>query len=1182
MPAKRGRPLSTDTNNPVIIERRRQTAERVRHLRERRRIAAEAAVLATSTVTVQQTTKQSQQADIIAERPFEETDTAQTLPALGLRVQDIDLPQDVTDAQLQQDAVHVDEHDALYDQNRMTNQTSPSLSMQTEPIDFEGVPEYQDLQDPLDLHDLYDLQDPQDRTDLQDLQGLPNISFRAPFTTTTSIGNTPTSPIIISDDDDDTVDVSSTTSTSFTVPNNTGNNAESGNNSDEEISVYSFVSEHSESEHPDNEESTEISAHDFMVQKLYEQLQGGFHGCPEEQHEAQLGQHMQVIGEDDHHGLNDIFNDPSFPSVLALQDMISPNTLAQQPHPTPAQWKAMFCGVQQGHRHGRPMHVCLHKEETQAVEPQVAFDIDSFLGFASSLAMARQGLWYQPAPKMGQNMTNDVHLETNIFRDSSDPNQPPRSSLAMLRDVPHFLLGRVVGAHDITVHILFPHMVHTQDKFTCLTTNQLTRWLDQIFHPAVYQYCEAHYTQHIPASYQHALANTRARQVEQRKVETTSYQAQLTLGYHLQPEYLGLIWTNILNTISNTPGLADFREPQLFFSAKGTKLQFKTSPSRPTMLDAMENFQAYFERVVDLDFIHLNRFYVDLGKEICPSVSLLRSQPTNFDDEPQVYAWKRCCLRHYMQWMYDGQSPAITSEGQRYYEVNMLYDACDLTTVTPKRSKHRQGGLIYSQMYASLKEMSDAAKCFPFSNDGLEELALDPQIRQGAHHAAGGHNRDIQILERAYNASKHRTRCSLHDSRKKSFGIREEHRITWQLFQGLLEQLQLDNHEELEIVLVDCPSYAWVIKTDVYVQYLWRSVDKFATGFEVVRARSNQEFITWEQTKMMAMFLRCLRFVLGGQGIRRESALWWSRREPRQVEPGRHHHQPWYGLGFCNTLPQYKYCWLEPRIDWNKLTFRSDVTDGILFGNSMLRDRYLRRGGSVRDFFGMTRRLELALEWMERYHDVATIRDRLILFMVHLCLQQFRTDVLSSIKSEILDEYREEIAQGGEPFCYEYLSEITGNSLHLMSGNRCDFKRPKDLGVYLFRFDDRITRGHWENKPYRKLYRRAITALQLQQHRGEFDVVGKFKQRLQRWLFRCHWVLPYPCPEVLTQTTKQGRRMWYSIQPVGQASAIEVTKLNVDQWEWARKSWEVGKPNAQPEYVSWSKDKWIEWIEIHR
>ena len=154
----------------------------------------------------------------------------------------------------------------------------------------------------------------------------------------------------------------------------------------------------------------------------------------------------------------------------------------------------------------------------------------------------------------------------------------------------------------------------TTDKFTSLTKEHLSRWLDQIFHPAVYRYCEADYTQHLPASHRHALANSKAHQVEGRQVETASYQAQQSIGYHLQPEYLEQIWADILATIRGTPGLADFRDPQLFFSAKGIKLQFKTSPSRPTFLDAMENFQSYFELIIDSEFVHLDRFYADIGK----------------------------------------------------------------------------------------------------------------------------------------------------------------------------------------------------------------------------------------------------------------------------------------------------------------------------------------------------------------------------------------------------------------------------------------------------------------------------------------------------------------------------------------------------------------------------------------
>jgi hypothetical protein len=101
---------------------------------------------------------------------------------------------------------------------------------------------------------------------------------------------------------------------------------------------------------------------------------------------------MEQAG-DNHYGLGEIFHDPTFPSVLLLSDLISAERLARQPIPTAAQWRAMFCGVPpRQQRHRRPMNVCLHKEETQEVAPRVAFDIDSFLGFASSLAMARQGL----------------------------------------------------------------------------------------------------------------------------------------------------------------------------------------------------------------------------------------------------------------------------------------------------------------------------------------------------------------------------------------------------------------------------------------------------------------------------------------------------------------------------------------------------------------------------------------------------------------------------------------------------------------------------------------------------------------------------------------------------------------------------------------------------------------------
>lgn len=169
----------------------------------------------------------------------------------------------------------------------------------------------------------------------------------------------------------------------------------------------------------------------------------------------------------------------------------------------------------------------------------VAIDVDSFLEFGYSLAMARQGLWYQPAPQMRQNITADDHLQTSHFGSGPESEAAERLSSVMVRDFPHFLLSRAVGAHNITVHLLFPHIPVLGDRFKSLTAEQLSRWLDQVFRLYVYKYCEAHYTQHLPASYGHAYANCKAYQVEGRQIETASYQAQQAIGSHRVPSATG-------------------------------------------------------------------------------------------------------------------------------------------------------------------------------------------------------------------------------------------------------------------------------------------------------------------------------------------------------------------------------------------------------------------------------------------------------------------------------------------------------------------------------------------------------------------------------------------------------------------------------------------------------------------
>lgn len=71
------------------------------------------------------------------------------------------------------------------------------------------------------------------------------------------------------------------------------------------------------------------------------------------------------------------------------------------------------------------------EEQTHATDANVAFDIDSFLGFATSLAFAKKGLWSQISPQARQNMTADVHIQDRMFIPNEDPERGDRSKLAM-------------------------------------------------------------------------------------------------------------------------------------------------------------------------------------------------------------------------------------------------------------------------------------------------------------------------------------------------------------------------------------------------------------------------------------------------------------------------------------------------------------------------------------------------------------------------------------------------------------------------------------------------------------------------------------------------------------------------------------------------------------------------------
>ena len=101
---------------------------------------------------------------------------------------------------------------------------------------------------------------------------------------------------------------------------------------EEEDEFHDFRSEHSSGY---NTPEAEPSALDFTAEKLFRMMEDGFYGCS-----VDVTRHSN-----NHHGLEALFSDPTFPSILSLSEYITPKRLQRQQVPTYRQWADIFCGL---------------------------------------------------------------------------------------------------------------------------------------------------------------------------------------------------------------------------------------------------------------------------------------------------------------------------------------------------------------------------------------------------------------------------------------------------------------------------------------------------------------------------------------------------------------------------------------------------------------------------------------------------------------------------------------------------------------------------------------------------------------------------------------------------------------------------------------------------------------------
>lgn len=540
----------------------------------------------------------------------------------------------------------------------------------------------------------------------------------------------------------------------------------------------------------------------------------------------------------------------------------------------------------------------------KAPSADVSFDVDSTCCFPSSLGVAAQGILAHATVNKAANLTASVHFA--ICDPTIDNNNEVVVDSVPLHLVPHYAFGQMVGLPDVVVYVFFPSLRREAEYKTSthLSDNDQDIWFDTILLPCLNTAVRSsNKRQHHPPSRRVADLESTAASAEGYAQKISS--RQQILRYPIQPENLdrlwGLICTHISEAVEEGMPEARFANPLLFATSKNSKLHYMESGPVAETLSllprAFDRWHSAWNAATDLRYYTPETLFIDVAKQMTSSDSELPpAPPPAAKSWAEVYTWKTCCLNAYLK-----ERVRVTKGPERrrkagagnypevaHYPFATLRDTGGLTVASRFGSMAERAGLVYSQFYNLVKNAFDAAKVYPFENEALENLALDPgYVASLKHVGKSATTFSAEACKKSYLHSKKRTDAALADNQWRSFGTREEHRLSLALAVKVVDRWRQWRNEpeahgrELAQLHQHAGTPHFFFYSPDMFAFLRAQINRFCFLFEQVysslaKNHSLEEFV------MMTLALRALRFSYGSSVLAAESTLYkdsWSTQE---------------------------------------------------------------------------------------------------------------------------------------------------------------------------------------------------------------------------------------------------------------------------------------------------------------
>lgn len=444
--------------------------------------------------------------------------------------------------------------------------------------------------------------------------------------------------------------------------------------------------------------------------------------------------------------------------TLGVPDAIGASLLSSmsaERDSTQLDWSSILSG---GTNHPR---LDIQRSQTMPPDTHRTWDVDSVIRYASCLSINR-GLYISYHPPVSRNMKTSVH----IFHHSK-----------ALHTIPHFRLGSGRQSPQLGVFLFFPHITHAHRTTTYLTNGERQLWIDRLLLPAIRHLCPPDVIQHHPRSFADVESKTYSRR---RETCSGLIRNNMDMLHYIPEQYLEGIWHHMgQNTLH--PDLQQFRDMFIVLSAKNIKLEAKLS----TFEDCRSRITTHLRQTLYWSKADLSRTWIDVGVEDIAS------------QNSYTFLWRRRCLETWTESLKHSDShPLIASE---LFNFNLTEQAGSGRVELARAHPLRKQGILYAQRYNINKDIFSTASKRDhglFGEPHLEGITCPPSLldawivasRQSKASGVATSTKSapqLRQIRKAFEAVKSRIRTALESPSRTNFGVREEYRITWDLFTRL-------------------------------------------------------------------------------------------------------------------------------------------------------------------------------------------------------------------------------------------------------------------------------------------------------------------------------------------------------------------------------------------------------------